>query len=348
MHTATPQTNKIMPTLAPQFRFAIYPASAVRALTGANEGDAIGLGDAALPGDTYRLAREAQPQRLTICDGPDGGQVVAEGSEVGRPGEPLRIADCHSFMGTKGEMIDVLVLERSGEAGGAVLHLLPLAPLEPGMEYDLIGSSTANAPEHFADIASVSFLAGTHLTLAGGEQRRVEDLKVGELVLTRDHGPRPVRWIGQQTRRAAGAAAPIRIAAGTLNTARDLRLSPQHRLFIWQRRDELGTGRSEVLVRADLLVNGTTVTREQGGHVDTYQILFDGHEIIFAEGIAVESLLVTSEIRARLPEGLTLDDSPDGQRDAAGLEVDEGELGDSADAAARLTRASRGQDGDQT
>jgi len=335
-----------MPSLAPLFRFSIFPASAIRALTGANEGDAIGLGDAALPGDTYRLAREARPQRLTICDGPDGGPVVAEGSEVGRPGEPLTIADCHSFMGTKGEVIDILVLERTSTEEGPVLHLLPLARLEPGMEYDLIGSSTANAPEHFADIASVSFLAGTHLTLAGGEQRRVEQLSVGDLVLTRDHGPRPVRWIGQQTRRAVGAAAPIRIAAGTLNAARDLRLSPQHRLFIWQRRDELGTGRSEVLVRADLLVNGTTVTREPGGHVDSFQILFDGHEIIFAEGIAVESLLVTSEIRARLPAGLTLDDSTEGQRDASGFEVDEGDLGDSADAAARLTRASHGQGDD--
>jgi len=181
------------------------------------------------------------------------------------------------------------------------------------------------------------------VTLAGGQQRRVEDLVIGDLVLTRNHGPRPIRWIGQQTRRAIGAAAPIRIAAGTLNTARDLRLSPQHRLFIWQRRDELGTGRAEVLVRADLLVNGTTVTREEGGHVDSYQILFDGHEIIFAEGIAVESLLVTSEIRARLPEGLTLDArSTDGQRDSAGYEVDERALGSGRDAAARLTRASRG------
>lgn len=331
-----------MPDLAPLFRFATYPASAVRALTGANEGDPIGLGDAALPGDTYRLSRAARAQRLTICDGADGGQVVADGSEVGRPGDRLTIAECHSLMGSSGEMVEVLVLERDGGAEGMVLHLLPLAPLQPGTEYELIGSSSASAPDRFADIASVSFLAGTHLTLADGAQVRVEDLRVGDLVLTRDHGPRPVRWIGQQTRRAVGAAAPIRIAAGTLNTARDLRLSPQHRLFIWQRRDELGTGRSEVMVRADLLVNGTTVTREEGGHVDSYQILFDGHEIIFAEGIAVESLLVTSDLRARLPEGLTIDHLARGQRDAAGYEIDEGALGDASDAAARLTRASRG------
>lgn len=340
-----------MTRFAPLFRFSIYPAAAVRALTGANEGDAIGLGDAALPGDTYRLSRDARAMRLTICDGPGGGQVVAQGSEVGRPGDPLGIVECHSLMGETGEMIEVLVLKHEGEGPGAGagapadLHLLPLSPLRPGTEYDLIGSSSASAPDRFADIASVSFFAGTHLTLANGAQRRVEDLQVGDLLLTRDHGPRPIRWIGHQTRRAVGAAAPVRIARGTLNTARDLRLSPQHRLFIWQRRDEIGTGRSEVMVKADLLVNGTTVTREEGGHVDSYQILFDGNEIIFAEGIAVESLLVTSELRARLPGDLTLDPGEGEGRDTATLEVDEQALGDAADAAARLTRASRGRDG---
>jgi hypothetical protein len=336
--------ENFMPHLAPLFRFKTYPASAVRALTGANEGDAIGLGDAAIPGDTYRLSRDVTPRRLTICDGPTGGQVVARGSEVGEAGEALSIADCHSFMGETGEMVEVLVLRHDSEADGMVLHLLPLSPLKPGTEYDLIGSSRATAPDWFADIASVSFFAGTHLTLAGGAQRPVEALQVGDLLLTRDHGPRPIRWIGHQTRRAVGAAAPIRISEGTLNTARDLRLSPQHRLFIWQRRDEMGTGRSEVLVKAELLINGTTVIREEGGHIDSYQLVFDGNEIIFAEGIAVESLLVTAELRARLPADLTLDPEATDPRASAGFEVDEAELGDARDAAARLTRASRGSD----
>ena len=334
-----------MTDLAPLCRFPIYPAQALRALSGANEGDPIGLGDAALPGDTYRLHRDARPLRLAICDRPDvdgGGQCVATGSEIGQPGDPLTIADCHRFMGPKGQMTEVLILKHLSETEGTLLHLLPLSPLDPGTEYDLIGSARDSAPERFADIASVSFFAGTHLTLAGGRQARVEDLAVGDMVLTRDHGPRPIRWIGQQTRRATGAAAPIRIAQGTLNAARDLRLSPQHRLFIWQRRDRLGTGRAEVLVRAEMLVNGSTVIREEGGHVDSYQILFDSHEIIFAEGIAVESLLVTSEIRARLPQGLTLDETTHRPADATRLEVDETILGDTLHAADRLTEASRG------
>ncbi|MEM7723671.1 MAG: Hint domain-containing protein, partial [Pseudomonadota bacterium] len=278
-----------MTQLAPLFRFATYPADALIAMSGANEGDPIGLGDAALPGDTYRLSKRAEPRHLAIADSAEQGPTVGRGSAVGRPGEPLNIAACHTFMGPRGELIDVLVLERTGH-DGVRIELLPLTALKHDQEYELIGCEVDSAPDRFGDIASVSFLAGTHVTLANGSQAKVQDLRVGDRVLTRNHGAKPIRWIAQQTRRAIGAAAPIRISAGTLNTARDLRLTPQHRLFIWQRRDEVGAGRAEVMVKADLLVNGTTVIREEGGHVDSYQLVFDTHEIIYAEGIAVESL----------------------------------------------------------
>ena len=333
-----------MPEFAPQFRFLTYPANALHAIAGANEGDPIGMGEAAIPGDTYRLARDAAPQRLAICDDSRSGQRVATGSDVGQPGEGLSIVECHTLMDTSGDMTEVLVLRRKDGEDVATLHLLPLSPLRPGTDYDLIGSSGTMAPDRFADIVSVSFFAGTQLTLAGGAQALVEDLKPGDRVLTRDHGPRPIRWIGHQTRRATGTAAPIRITAGTLNAARDLRLSPHHRLFIWQRHDALGTGRAEVLVKAELLINGTTVVRDTGGHVDSYQILFDRREIIFAEGIAVESLLVTSDLRHRLPEGMDLDELTQGQGLDATIEIEESSLDTARDTAAQLTRASRGQD----
>ena len=51
----------MMPDFTPLYRFATYPAGALQAQSGANAGDPIGLGPAAIPGDTYRLAREAGP-----------------------------------------------------------------------------------------------------------------------------------------------------------------------------------------------------------------------------------------------------------------------------------------------
>jgi hypothetical protein len=333
-----------MPDFTPLYRFATYPAAALQAQSGANAGDPVGLGAAAIPGDIYRLTRNAQTVQLHICDIPGLGQVVADGSPLGTPGDGLAIVDCHSFMGPAGETVEVLMLRRTDRSDDTTLHLLPLSPIRPGVEYELIGSSPSLAPERFADIVSVSFFAGTHITMAGGAQMPVEQLQPGDMVLTLDHGPRPIRWIGHQTRRATGAAAPIRITQGTLHTARDLLLSPEHRLFIWQRRDRLGTGRAEVLVKAALLVNGTTVRRDEGGHIDSYQILFDGREIIFAEGIAVESLLVTEDLRDRLPADLSLQDIAAERRAVAPLEVDAKSLGDHRDAADRLTRASLGRD----
>ncbi|GAB5449086.1 Hint domain-containing protein [Gymnodinialimonas sp.] len=323
----------------PLFRFQTYPSRALRVVSGANIGDGIGLEDDALPGDIYRLATGHGTRRLAISDAGEGGQpCVADGSEVGAPGEALAISACHMLMGPSGEVVEVLILTHQSEAG-AQLHILPLSTVKEDTEYELVGTEVASAPERFADIASVSFLAGTHLTLANGKQIPVEHLSVGDVVLTRENGPQPVRWIGFQTRRAVGAAAPVRIKEGTLNTSRDLRLSPQHRLFIWQRRDELGTGRAEVMVKAELLVNGDTVVREEGGHVDSYQIVFSGHEIIYAEGIAVESLLVTGQTRALLPQDLDLSGSADAAASAAAME-----LGDDAgeNVVERLSRASKG------
>jgi len=323
------------------FRFDTLPARAFKVQAGANEGDPIGLGDAAVPGDTYRLVRQAKTERLAISDDGSVGPCVADGSEVGQPGAALTIAACHMLMGPNGDMVEILILKLQDGEDGTVLHLLPLARLAPNTEYELVGTETDSAPHRFADIASVSFLAGTHLTMSNGKQVPVEEVKVGDRVLTRDNGPRPIRWITHQTRRATGAAAPVRITSGTLNSARDLRLLPQHRLFIWQRRDEIGAGRAEVMVKAELLVNGTTVLREEGGHVDSYQIIFDTHEIIYAEGIAVESLLVTGPTRALLPEDLTLATDPAEQTDAAEIEIHDSAAKD-GDMVERLTRASRG------
>ncbi len=55
------------------------------------------------------------------------------------------------------------------------------------------------------------------------------------------------------------------------------------------------------MVKAELLVNGDTVTRGDGGFVDYYQILFDNHEFIFAEGIATESLTLDVATSPALP-----------------------------------------------
>ncbi|MBO6602883.1 MAG: Hint domain-containing protein [Roseicyclus sp.] len=323
-----------------QFTFSTYPADALTVSTGANEGDPIGLMKDVVPGDYYRLSRQANMASLAICDGPKG-QEVADASQLGRPGDGVTLDLCHTLMAPDGKMVELLLLTIWSDAKTS-RHVLPLTTLQIATDYELVASEVESAPRRFADIASVSFLAGTHLTMANGAQKPVETLVVGDRVLTRDNGPQEIRWIGQQTMRTTGALAPIRITEGTLNTARDLRLSPHHRLFIWQRTDEVGTGRAEVMVKAGYLVDGATVVQEEGGHEDTYHILFDGHEIIYAEGIAVESLLVTSQTRAALPEDLDIAPSDADRLNASEIELSKTVLDKQGDVIDRLTRASKG------
>jgi hypothetical protein len=92
---------------------------------------------------------------------------------------------------------------------------------------------------------------------------RVDDIKTGELVLTMDHGYRPVRWVGRRvvSQRELDANPhlhPIRITKGALgnNTpCRDLIVSPQHRIYLRSAIIQRMTGQSEGLVAAKHLLS---------------------------------------------------------------------------------------------
>ncbi len=108
-------------------------------------------------------------------------------------------------------------------------------------------------------------------------------------MLTLDNGVQPLRWIGAQLISGHANFAPVLIRQGALGNDRDLRLSPHHRLMISDWRAEMLAGSSEVLVTARHLTNGKTILRAPCDHVRYVHLLFDTHQIIFAEGIATES-----------------------------------------------------------
>ena len=211
------------------------------------------------------------------------------------------------------------------------------------VEYRLVGIDTDNAKLKLAQVSCVSFTRGTQITLGTGRQCFVENLKIGDAVLTRDDGVQHIRWIGQSTQRAVGAFAPIQIKAGTLNNIRDLLVSPDHRLFVYQRSDQLGAGRAELLVKARHLVNGTSVKTQEGGFVDYFQLLFDRHQIIYAEGIAAESMLVDDSTAALVDEALLseLEITSPLHRELDARDVEKALL-DRPDAVELLRRASKG------
>lgn len=322
----------------------VYRAADLRVVNGANLGDPLSFAAELDLDDTYELRRAATPLRLSIVAAENGSFTVAEGSAVGRPGATLHLDSCLTLMPATGRTTEVLVLVEVDEAGHVRgVYGVPLADLAARTEYTLVGIDRVTARQKFAQLACVSFSRGTHITMASGEQKLIEDLSVGDLVLTRDDGPQAVRWIGESTVRAVGEFAPIRIRAGTLHNEGDLLVSPDHRLFIYQRFDALGAGRHEVLVRARHLVNGDTVIRQEGGFVDYFQLLFDRHHIIFAEGIAAETFFVDTRTRAALPDdlGRALDETLPGHEGRRHLEYEVSEaLLDHPDPASLLKRAS--------
>ena len=157
------------------------------------------------------------------------------------------------------------------------------------------------------------FTAGTRIATPDGP-RAVEDLRPGDLVLTQDEGPQPLRWTGRRRVAAEGAMAPVRIAAGRFGAHGALSVSPQHRVVVRDARAELLFDAPEVLVAAKDLIDGRLVTRAPGGFVEYIHLLFDRHQVIFAEGLATESFLpgprvigamdraVQAEICALFPE----------------------------------------------
>ena len=124
--------------------------------------------------------------------------------------------------------------------------------------------------------------------------RQITTLRRGDLVCTRDNGPQPVAHVLHSRVPlddvCAHAIRPIALACGCLGAHipdRTLTLSPQHRVL-----HILACGR-EVLSPAKGLLDRRGVRIKRGVKVaDYYHLLLPRHEVIRANGLAVESLFL--------------------------------------------------------
>ncbi len=249
-------------------------------VTGVNAGDAISTASDSFLGDTYSFANTATPQEITVGD-------IGNGFDL-----DSRL----TFMGGDGAIVEVLLVKTSATAPQDAHdececdYFLPLSPLVPDVEYSLIDCDEDPGEFSYSDYDCVCFTRGTLIMMADGAEKLIDHLREGDLVITKDHGAQPIRWIGARTVRAYGHLAPIVITSGALGNHSDLIVSQQHRIMLSDWRAEVMLGAQEVLVRARDLVNGETIYQREGGVVEYFHILFDRHEIIFAEGTPSESL----------------------------------------------------------
>lgn len=277
----------------------VFDADLIWVTSGANQGDGLDLAALCEPGDIYQLERGAEPRRLVLAGG--AGQRIGAGSEIGRPGEAITLLARHMMMTPDGDTVDILLVR----AESGAMFALPLSPIAPRIDYTLLEAQEDPGEVRLADLVCVAFTTGTMITMAGGAQAPIETLRPGDRVLTRDSGPQPLRLVTRATMRALGSFAPVVIPAGTLGNEGDLVVSPHHRIFLYRRGEKRLGDTSEVLVQAKHLVDGEHVWRREGGYVDYYALVFDHHEIVYAEGIPVESLQVSEATLSLMPEELT-------------------------------------------
>lgn len=132
------------------------------------------------------------------------------------------------------------------------------------------------------------YCRGTMILTDRGE-RAVEDLEIGDCVITGAGIRRPIKWIGRRSysgRFILGRKdlLPICFRAGSLGEnlpRRDLWISPHHAMYL-----------EGVLIEARNLVNGVTIVQPaKVEQLEYFHIELDRHDIIVAEGALSESFI---------------------------------------------------------
>jgi Hint domain len=241
--------------------------------------------------DVYGLIYSSMPQEVNA-----GKITVTAYDAIGNP-VPVTFTypmDGSYAIGTDG---DGYWIEATDSAipvisvGVNVAGPIAVLVIETGLSSHAVNSTTSiSIDDLFFDIAMPMpcFVAGTLIKTEFGEVP-VENLKVGDRVMTRDHGLRPIRWTGTVKTAGNGRNAPIMIKKGTLGNEHDLLVSPQHRMLLVGIHAELLTGDSEVLAAAIHLCNGDTIYVHKTETVRYVHFMFDEHEIVYANGSLSES-----------------------------------------------------------
>ena len=146
----------------------------------------------------------------------------------------------------------------------------------------------------------------------------IEQVMLGDRVVTLSGNGatlKPVTWLGRvtvdmDTHPDPMTVAPVIIRAGAIEEGmpvRDLVLSPDHGVSL---EDDRG---KRVLVPAICLVNGATIVRgPAAGTMTYYQVELEAHDVLMADGMAVESYL-ENEDRTIFAPGTVISFAPRGE-----------------------------------
>lgn len=158
------------------------------------------------------------------------------------------------------------------------------------------GDITGSMEFHNIECVIPCFTPGMLIATPKGE-RAVEELKIGDRVITRDNGIQEIRWIGHRALDGRMLAAnphlkPVLVRKGALGDGlpeRDMMVSPNHRLLVANDRTALYFDEHEVLVAAKHLVNNNGIHEVSTVGVTYSHFMFDRHEVVLSNGAWTES-----------------------------------------------------------
>lgn len=218
-----------------------------------------------------------------VNNGNNQGEATS-GYTFGDPGSPFGTLTSNSSDGTFSFTLDRAALYASNS--------------NQSITFSVVGSSGGNSDSDSVTINILICVArGTKIATPQGP-RSVETLAAGDFVATRDSGAQQIQWIGSRRidsmeMETDPSLRPVRIRKGALGhsvPARDLLVSPQHRILLTDWRAQMFFGQDEVLAPAKGLVNDRDILIDHSGEpVEYFHLLFEDHQVIWTEGAPTES-----------------------------------------------------------
>ncbi len=164
-----------------------------------------------------------------------------------------------------------------------------LADSDDDVPADGSGAVPLSADLDFRDVVPC-FAPGTMLQGKWGEIP-VEEIQLGDLLMTVDHGLQPVRWVGKRTVSTAELVRhpnlrPVIVRKHAFGNRRKMLVSPQHGLV-------MQFGSNDLLVRAkhaaEILGGKYARTHRSSTAVTYIHIMFEQHELVLAESSPTEA-----------------------------------------------------------
>lgn len=164
-----------------------------------------------------------------------------------------------------------------------------------------------SADKKMTRCALTGICAGSNVRTPFGA-RRIEHVRPGDLIVTRNNGLQPVKLVWTRTISAVEltknpSLAPIRLntrAIGPMMPARPLRIAPGHRALIPGYRVADVDDKTSYLMKIDGVAahsDAAYVDRSEGD-VTYYNLIFEDHQIFCVEGLPVESLRPSPKLLA--------------------------------------------------